>query len=227
MTRFYPKERQRMSRFNWDRAKKPTGTRALADEKEWAGKDAAARWLAANDGKAGRGKKKKPKPQRRVDRLPAPSADRPDIIIYTDGACHPNPGKGGWGFAVYDKGVEIHSQSGGSPASTNNIMEMTGLKMALLWAIEHDVRAVFVSDSQYVVTGCNEWRFGWKAKGWRRITGRKSGKMEPVKNADLWREIDELLRQAPATIEWCKGHAGILGNERADELSNMGRGEAA
>lgn len=217
-----------MSRLDWSKAKKATATRTLSDETEWTGKDAAARWLKRNEVKpAKRAQKKKCPPQRREDKRAGPVDARPGIVIYTDGACEPNPGKGGWGFVVYEAGVEIYTACGGDPIATNNIMEMTAVKMALIWLGKRDISgATILSDSQYVVKGCNEWRHGWKAKGWRRVVDRKSGKLEPVKNADLWKELDEYLRAVPVKIEWVKGHAGIRGNERADELSNVGRREA-
>jgi ribonuclease HI len=145
-----------------------------------------------------------------------PSMD--GLVIFCDGACEPNPGLGGWGFVVYRDGSEIHAEHGGERVSTNNIMEMTGALMALRWfadrAVIEPVR--ILCDSQYVVKGCNDWRHGWKAKGWKR--GQK-----PLANADLWRELDEALILGPITLEWVKGHAGTLGNERADELAEAGR----
>ncbi|MEX2739954.1 ribonuclease H [Rhizobium mongolense] len=215
-----------MSKLNWDKAKKHSQTISLADEEDFKGRDAAARWLKRHEHQAA---KKSPKQKnrnrnvRREDKRAGPVDGRSGLVIYTDGACEPNPGRGGWGFVVYDAGVETHVSSGGEVASTNNIMEMTGVKMALEWLHEQRREATIISDSQYVVKGCNEWRFGWKARGWRRYVDRKTGKMEPVKNSGLWQEIDELLRSVTVKIEWCKGHAGIVGNERADELSNTGR----
>lgn len=143
------------------------------------------------------------------------------LVIYSDGACEPNPGGGGWGFVVYRDGVEIHSESGGAAETTNNIMEMTGALMALRWFAERGVVEPLrlFSDSQYVVKGCNEWRAGWKKKGWMR--GRKT-----LSNAELWQELDEALTLVPIHLEWCRGHSGIIGNERADELSLIGRDEA-
>jgi ribonuclease HI len=144
------------------------------------------------------------------------------LVIFCDGACEPNPGVGGWGFVVYRDGVEIHAEHGGERVSTNNIMEMTGALMALRWtAGAGETRLGSTSprilcDSQYVVKGCNDWRHGWKAKGWKR--GQK-----PLANADLWRELDDALILVPITLEWVKGHAGTLGNERADELAEEGR----
>jgi ribonuclease HI len=213
--------------MNWAKVKKLNATQALADESDWTDRDAAARWIRQHEEKKNAKREKKIRPQtRREDLKSGPPDNRPGIVVYTDGACEPNPGRGGWGFVVYDEGVEIYAAFGGSLESTNNIMELTGLKMALEWVRDRGVAANVISDSQYVVKGSNEWRFGWKARGWRRVLNRKSGKTEPVKNADLWREIDELLQSVSVKISWCKGHAGILGNERADELSNVGRRHA-
>ncbi|MGI3128214.1 ribonuclease H family protein [Nitratireductor sp. PBL-C9] len=141
------------------------------------------------------------------------------LVIFADGACDPNPGPGGWGFAVYRDGREIHADCGGDPDTTNNIMEMTGVLMALQWfrdrgAVE-PVR--LLCDSRYVVNGCNTWRHGWKEKGWKR------GPEKQLANAELWQELDAALAMVPVTLEWVKGHAGIEGNERADELAMIGR----
>lgn len=142
------------------------------------------------------------------------------LVIYCDGACEPNPGAGGWGFAVYRDGVEIHSDCGGSADTTNNIMEMTGALMALRWFSDRGVvePVRILCDSQYVVNGCNDWRLSWKARGWKR-----KGKNPEIANLDLWKDLDEALTAAPIRLEWVKGHAGIIGNERADELSLIGR----
>lgn len=163
----------------------------------------------------------------RYDPVRAPAArphiDRavpPGLVIYCDGACEPNPGAGGWGFVVYRDGREVHSDCGGSSPTTNNIMEMTGALMALRWfadlGVVEPVR--LFCDSMYVVNGCNLWRASWRRKGWRR------GLEKPLANSDLWRALDEILTsRVPIKLEWCKGHAGIIGNERADELSLEGR----
>ncbi|RLP22286.1 ribonuclease HI [Mesorhizobium sp. YM1C-6-2] len=146
----------------------------------------------------------------------------PGLVVYADGCCDPNPGPGGWGFVAYRDGVEIHAETGGSLQTTNNVMEMTGVLMALQWLAGCADRtgARLFSDSSYVVNGCNDWRHGWKKKGWRR------GVEKPLANPDLWRELDAALTAVPIKLEWCKGHAGIIGNERADELSVDGRDEA-
>lgn len=151
--------------------------------------------------------------QQFVDRsLPA------GLVIYADGCCEPNPGPGGWGYVAYLDGKEIHNEMGGCTATTNNVMELTGALMALRWLAGRADRvgARLLCDSQYVVNGCNDWRHGWKKKGWRRGEGA-------LANADLWKELDAALTAMPLRLEWCKGHAGIIGNERADELSLIGR----
>lgn len=141
------------------------------------------------------------------------------IYIYTDGACEPNPGVGGWSFVIYENGNEIVSRYGGHHDTTNNIMEMTGVLCALEYASMTGFDAsqtVIRSDSQYVVKGVMEWRHGWKRKGWKR------GKWA-LANADLWKAIDEAHIAFPAHVEWVRGHVGDIGNERADELAGIGR----
>lgn len=221
-----------MSKMKWSRAKF-SGLRAssVLDEAEFQGRDAAARWLKEAEARRERDRKPKPKParksQKREHRRQGPHERHAGLVIYTDGACEPNPGKGGWAFVVYRDGREIHFECGGDIATTNNVMEMTGVLKAIEWLLSAEGRgfARILSDSQYVVKGCNEWRHGWKKRGWMRSVGR-SGAMEPVKNVELWKRLDGLLMLAPTRIEWVKGHIGILGNERADELSNTGRSHA-
>ncbi|MBL0935527.1 MAG: ribonuclease HI [Rhizobiaceae bacterium] len=150
------------------------------------------------------------------------------LVIYCDGTCEPNPGEGGWGFVVYRDGIEIHSEYGAADPSTNNIMEMTGALMALRWVAAAGKTISgstprLLCDSQYVVKGCNEWRHSWKRKGWKRGGPNAKLKNSVIANLELWKELDDVLTSVPITLEWVKGHAGILGNERADELAEMGR----
>ena len=138
-----------------------------------------------------------------------------DIVdIYTDGACKGNPGVGGWGVLLeYDgKSRELH---GGEVHTTNNRMELTAVIRALE-ALRRRCRVRLHTDSQYVQLGISRWIHDWKKRGWK-TAGR-----QPVKNADLWRRLDELARGHEVEWIWVKGHAGHDGNERADALANRG-----
>lgn len=145
------------------------------------------------------------------------------ISIYTDGACEPNPGAGGWAFVVYDeRGDVFWEQIGGDIASTNNIMEMTAVLAAIEFSRANGYEASAVrihSDSQYVVNGCNVWRHGWERKGWEK--GKAS-----LKNVGLWKAIAAAHDAFPCKIVWVRGHSGIPGNERADQLAEEGRAYA-
>jgi ribonuclease HI len=219
--------------MKWNRARfNPSQGQDLLDEQARRERDPAARWLKEAEAKIAAAKPKR-KPRRtasvkREHRRAGPVDQRSGLVIYTDGACEPNPGAGGWAFVVYVSGVEVHAEHGGGARETNNRMEMTAVLRALEWIASDPARAgaKILSDSQYVVRGCNEWRFGWKARGWQRVVDRRKRTYEPVKNDELWRELDAALNAAPCLIEWCKGHVGILGNERADELSQVGRKSA-
>ena len=138
-----------------------------------------------------------------------------DVVeIYTDGACKGNPGVGGWG-ALLRRGEDIRELHGGEALTTNNRMEL----MAVIRALEALNRACKVrlhTDSQYVQLGISKWIHGWKKNGWR------TADKKPVKNADLWRQLDELAANHEIEWLWVKGHAGHDGNERADELANLG-----
>ena len=136
------------------------------------------------------------------------------VDIYTDGACSGNPGPGGWG-ALLRLGATDKEIFGGEAATTNNRMELTAVIEALS-ALKRPVQARVHTDSQYVQKGISEWIHAWKRRGW--LTADR----KPVKNADLWRRLDELA--AGHRIEWCwvKGHAGHPENERADALTRRG-----
>ena len=136
------------------------------------------------------------------------------IEIFTDGACSGNPGPGGWG-AILRKGTTEKELFGGEMLTTNNRMEMTAVIEALR-ALKEPVQARVHTDSQYVQKGISEWIHGWKRRGW------KTANKEPVKNEDLWREMDRLAAQHKIEWIWVKGHAGHAENERADELARRG-----
>lgn len=136
------------------------------------------------------------------------------VIIYTDGACHGNPGPGGWG-AVLRSGEHEKQLYGGQTATTNNRMELTAAIVALESLTE--VAAVQLwTDSQYVRNGITSWIAGWKRKGWKTSSG------QPVKNEDLWRRLDAAAARFEIDWRWVKGHAGHEGNELADSLATRG-----
>lgn len=136
------------------------------------------------------------------------------IEIFTDGACSGNPGPGGWG-AILRKGETEKELFGGELLTTNNRMEMMAVIEALR-ALKGPVQARVHTDSQYVQKGISEWIHGWKRRGW------KTAGKEPVKNEDLWRELDRLAARHKIEWIWVKGHAGHPENERADVLARRG-----
>ena len=136
------------------------------------------------------------------------------VEIWADGGCRGNPGPGGWGVLL-KAGSNEKELWGGEPATTNNRMELTAVIRALE-AMKRPVRARIHTDSQYVQKGISEWIHGWKRNGW------KTSDKKPVKNADLWQELDVLAARHRIDWLWVKGHAGDPGNERADALANRG-----
>jgi ribonuclease HI len=137
-----------------------------------------------------------------------------DILIYTDGACRGNPGPGGWGVWLQSDGKEKEIY-GGQQETTNNRMELTAAIRGLT-SLKLDCKVILYTDSQYVRKGITEWIAQWKQRGW------KTSAKKPVKNADLWHELDEAIASHQVEWRWVKGHSGDPGNERADELANRG-----
>ncbi|GAA1339351.1 ribonuclease HI [Saccharothrix algeriensis] len=144
-----------------------------------------------------------------------------DVVeIYTDGACSGNPGPGGWGAVLRYGKHEKDLYGGDAGPTTNNRMEL----MAPIRALESLTRPSVVriyTDSTYVRNGILSWLAKWKANGW--LTSTK----QPVKNADLWRRLDEATTAHRIEWHWVKGHAGNVDNERADQLAVRGVREAA
>ncbi len=138
------------------------------------------------------------------------------VVIYTDGACKGNPGPGGWGAFLRSDGHEKELW-GGERNTTNNRMELMAVIEALS-ALKRPCTVDLYVDSEYVRKGITEWIHGWKKKGW--VTAAK----QPVKNAELWRQLDALVHDGTHKIawHWVKGHSGDPGNERADALANRG-----
>jgi ribonuclease HI len=142
-----------------------------------------------------------------------------EVVIYTDGACSGNPGPGGWGAVLRWNGVEKELH-GGEPQTTNNRMELTAAISALA-GLNRPSKVELHTDSKYLLDGITKWIAGWQRNGWR--TAAK----QPVKNADLWRQLVAAMDGHEVTWQWVKGHAGDEGNERADELARLGIAETA
>lgn len=136
------------------------------------------------------------------------------IYIYSDGACKGNPGPGGWG-ALLVTGGHRKEICGGEANTTNNRMEMTAVIRALE-SLKRPSTVEVHTDSQYVQKGISEWVAGWKRRNWRTADGK------PVKNQDLWLQLDALSQLHRIEWKWVRGHNGHIENERADELANQG-----
>ena len=138
-----------------------------------------------------------------------------DIVeVFTDGACRGNPGPGGWGALLRDKGQE-KQLFGGEADTTNNRMELMAAIMALESLPVHS-NVSLTTDSKYMMQGITEWIANWKRRGW------KTASKKPVKNVDLWQRLDAVVCQHSVRWHWVKGHSGHQENELADMLANQG-----
>lgn len=140
------------------------------------------------------------------------------VTAYTDGACRGNPGPGGWG-AILRYGENVRELQGGEPQTTNNRMELMAAIEAL-GALKEPCRVALYTDSRYVRDGITRWLPDWRRRGW--LTSAK----KPVKNKDLWMQLDDLAQRHEVAWHWVRGHAGHPGNERADALANLGLEQA-
>jgi ribonuclease HI len=138
----------------------------------------------------------------------------PEVVIYTDGACDPNPGRGGWAALIIkaNRKMEI---SGREDESTNNRMELTAAIRALR-SLKEPSSVTIYTDSQYLQKGIGEWLPGWIRKNWRTTSGK-------VANRDLWEEL--IAAEKPHTVrwEWLRGHDGDPNNQRVDLLARKAR----
>ena len=138
-----------------------------------------------------------------------------NIVIYTDGGCHGNPGPGGWGAVIID-GNDVHTVSGGEKNTTNNRMELMAAIKSLQTIVSNEQwkseEINVFSDSQYVKNGITSWIKNWKKNGW------KTAAKKPVLNQDLWMQLDELYNALNVNWQWVKGHAGVKYNEMCDQL---------
>ena len=136
-----------------------------------------------------------------------------EIIIYTDGACRGNPGIGGWG-AILVYGDHEKEIKGAEHETTNNRMELTAAIEGLK-SLNEPCHVTLVTDSNYVKDGITKWITNWRKNGWRTAANK------PVKNQDLWQQLEQMSHQHTVVWQWVKGHAGHPGNERADQLANV------
>ena len=136
------------------------------------------------------------------------------IEIFTDGACKGNPGPGGWGVLLR-LGEHQKTLFGGELNTTSNRMELTAAIRGLE-ALKKPAQVMLTTDSEYVMKGIREWMPNWKKRGW------KTASRQPVKNADLWQQLDALVNQHQVDWRWVKGHSGHPENDLADELANRG-----
>ena len=136
------------------------------------------------------------------------------ITIYTDGACSGNPGIGGWGVVILENKKDDIFLNGGDDSTTNNKMELTAAIKALKFFKEKK-EIKLVTDSKYVKDGIQTWIHNWKKNGW------KTSARKPVKNKELWIELDQLISKHTISWEWVKGHAGNKYNEKADYLARQ------
>ena len=133
--------------------------------------------------------------------------------MHTDGACRGNPGPGGWGV-VLKTGEQSKTLNGFVADTTNNRMELTAVIEGLR-ALKRPCQVELVTDSKYVMQGINDWMANWKRNGW------KTAARKPVKNIDLWQQLDTEVERHAIEWRWVKGHSGDAGNELADELANL------
>ena len=142
-----------------------------------------------------------------------------NLFAYTDGACSGNPGPGGWGVLLvaktHQKIIKERELCGGQDSTTNNQMELLAA-ISALEILDRPSKIKIITDSSYVKNGVTQWLENWKKNKW------KTAARKPVKNAELWRRLDEAKSRHEVAWEWVKGHAGHPENERADELARKG-----
>ncbi len=139
-----------------------------------------------------------------------------EVMLFTDGGCSGNPGPGGWAYILKHVPTGKKSEGfGDSPKTTNNKMELQAVIEGLK-RLKKKTSVCVVTDSGYVKDGITKWMKNWKRNNWMR---KEKNKFVPVKNVELWQELDELVQKHEVSFEWVKGHAGHPENERCDELA--------
>jgi ribonuclease HI len=145
------------------------------------------------------------------------ATERPHIELHTDGACSGNPGPGGWAYILkHPSSGKSREASGAEPATTNNRMELRAVIEGLTALSKPSIVELY-SDSQYVLNGLREWMKAWKARGW------KTADKKPVKNRELWEELDLLMERHEVRFHWIRGHSEHPENERCDQLAVTAR----
>jgi ribonuclease HI len=140
------------------------------------------------------------------------------VVIYTDGACRGNPGPGGWGVVLRYQG-NLKTLNGFDPETTNNRMELTAVIEGLR-GLTRSCDIELHTDSKYVMQGVNEWLSNWKRNGW------KTAARKPVKNIDLWQQLDDEVKRHEIDWNWVKGHSGVEDNEFATGSTGYGNNRA-
>ncbi|MDX1946533.1 MAG: ribonuclease HI [Pirellulaceae bacterium] len=142
--------------------------------------------------------------------------DQPEVLLFTDGACSGNPGPGGWAYILRHVTTgKVLEQSGGVPETTNNRMELQAAIEGLA-ALKRPCHVELFTDSEYVRKGLSEWMAGWKRNGWKK---REKGTLKPIKNAELWQQLDVLVAKHRIKFTRVAGHSGHPENDRCDELA--------
>ena len=143
-------------------------------------------------------------------------AGKPLVYLYTDGACSGNPGPGGWAYILRHGKTKAEKEgSGGDAQTTNNRMELSAVIQGLS-ALKKSCNVELYTDSRYVGQGISEWMPKWKSNNWKR---KEKGKLKPVKNEDIWRQLDELITVHRVQYTRVAGHSGHPENDRCDELA--------
>lgn len=148
--------------------------------------------------------------------MPKLNPNQRPIIVFSDGACSGNPGPGGWGAIIIDSSEKVCELGGGEGSTTNNRMEMSGIKGALEFLAKTPGPVEIYTDSTYVIRGITQWVWGWKKNNWKTADGKE------VSNKDLWEDLFALVKaRGKGTISWryVRGHVGTPGNERCDEIA--------
>ena len=205
---------------NWPECQKQVAGFPVARYKSFTSAQEALAWLAGSDvphkepAHPARPLVKPTRPRPAAVQMPLRPDSEQDFVIYTDGSCLRNPdGPGGWAAVIREVATgKVTELCDGSPATTNNRMELSAAIAALAFP-KTPAKIALYTDSQYLKNGITKWMAGWKRRGWKRADG------QPVLNQDLWQELDALYSRHDVTFHWVKGHVGVELNERCDRLA--------